>query len=216
MTLAAGRVARVGCRSAYPGRVQLSVPWGKKKVEDAPVDETYAERPGAKNRPTPKRRDQEAARKQPLVVSDRKQARDRDKQKRREALARQRQAMVTGDDANLPLRDKGPERRFIRDYIDARWSVGEIVLPIMVIVLALSFLRTSWALMTVFVLTYGLIAVAIIDAILMWRRIKARLVAKFGPSHVPQGATMYAVMRAFQLRPTRMPKPQVKRGEYPS
>ncbi len=71
----------------------------------------------------------------------------------------------------------------------------------MVIVLALSFLRTSWALMTVFFLTYGLIAVAIVDAVLMWRRIKARLIAKFGVGKVPSGATMYAVMRAFQLRP---------------
>ena len=86
----------------------------------------------------------------------------------------------------------------------------------MVIVLALSFLRTSWALMTVFVLTYGLIAVAILDAILMWRRIKGRLTAKFGAGRVPSGAAMYAVMRAFQLRPTRMPKPQVKRGDYPT
>ena len=196
--------------------MQLSVPWGKKKVGDEPVVEAHDERPGAKNRPTPKRRDQEAARKQPLVVTDRKSARDRDKQKRREALARQRQAMVSGDDTYLPPRDKGPERRFIRDYVDARWSVGEIVLPIMVIVLALSFLRTSWALMTVFVLTYGLIAVAIVDAILMWRRIKARVAARFGADRIPSGAAMYAVMRAFQLRPTRMPKPQVKRGQYPS
>ena len=194
------------------------MPWQQKTLDDETAATTTVqdERPGAKNRPTPKRRDQEAARKQPLVVTDRKVAKDRDKEKRREALARQRQAMVTGDDAGLPLRDKGPERRFIRDYVDARWSVGEVVLPIMVIVLALSFLKTSWALMTVFVLTYGLIAVAVIDAVLMWRRIKSRLVAKFGAGHVPQGATMYAVMRAFQLRPTRMPKPQVKRGDYPS
>jgi hypothetical protein len=194
------------------------MPWQQKTLNDELAASTTVqdERPGAKNRPTPKRRVQEAARKQPLVVTDRKVAKERDKEKRREALARQRTAMVTGDDAGLPARDKGPERRFIRDYVDARWSVGEIVLPIMVIVLALSFLRTSWALMTVFFLTYGLIAVAIIDAVLMWRRIKSRLIAKFGPGKVPQGATMYAVMRAFQLRPTRMPKPQVKRGNYPT
>ena len=194
------------------------MPWQQKTLNDelAATTTVQDERPGAKNRPTPKRRTQEAARKQPLVVTDRKVAKDRDKEKRREALARQRQAMVTGDDAGLPARDKGPERRFIRDYIDARWSVGEVVLPIMIIVLAMSFLRTSWALMTVFVLTYGLIAVAIIDAVLMWRRVKSRLISKFGAGKVPQGAMMYAVMRAFQLRPTRMPKPQVKRGDYPS
>jgi hypothetical protein len=194
------------------------MPWQQKTLNDELAASTTVqdERPGAKNRPTPKRRDQEAARKQPLVVTDRKVAKDRDKEKRREALARQRAAMVTGDDAGLPARDKGAERRFIRDYVDARWSVGEVVLPIMIIVLALSFLRTSWALMTVFFLTYGLIAVAIIDAVLMWRRIKSRLIAKFGVGKVPQGALMYSVMRAFQLRPTRMPKPQVKRGDYPS
>lgn len=189
----------------------------KKSLNDELASTTTVQdaRPGAKNRPTPKRRQQEAARKQPIVVTDRKSARDRDKAKRRLAMQRQRQAMVTGDDAHLPVRDKGPQRRFIRDYVDARWSVGEIVLPIMVLVLLLSFLRTSWALMAVFFLTYGLIAVAIIDAVLMWRRVKSRLVAKFGAEGVPSGALMYTVMRAFQLRPTRMPKPQVKRGEYP-
>ena len=69
--------------------------------------------------------------------------------------------------------------------------------------------------MTVFVLTYGLIAVAIIDAGLMWRRVKARLIAKFGADKVPRGAMMLRSARV-QLRPTRMPKPQVKRGDYPT
>ena len=194
------------------------MPWQQKTLNDELVATTTVQdaRPGAKNRPTPKRSVQEAARKQPLVVTDRKVAKDRDKLKRKEGLARQRQAMMTGDDTHLPVRDKGPERRFIRDYVDARWSVGEVVLPVMVLVLLLSFLKTSWALMTVFILTYGLIALAIIDAFLMWRRIKARLVEKFGVGAVPSGGALYAVMRAFQLRPTRMPKPQVKRGERPA
>lgn len=189
----------------------------KKTLNDELADAVPQDvRPGAKGKPTPKRRDQEAARKQPLVVADRKVAKDQEKLKRREALAKQRQAMVTGDNRNLPVRDKGPERRFIRDYVDARWSVGEVVLPIMVLVLLLSFLKTSWALASVFVLTYGLIALAVIDAFLMWRRVKKRLTDKFGADGVPSGAAMYTVMRAFQLRPTRMPKPQVKRGAYPS
>jgi len=173
-------------------------------------------RPGAKNRPTPKRRDQEAANRRPLVVTDRKVAKSLDKEKRREAYAKQRQAMVTGDDSGLPVRDKGPERRFIRDYIDARWSIGEVLLPVMLIVLLLSLVPYAPARFAVFLLVYGLLAVAVVDAVIMWRRIKKKVVEKFGPDKVPSGAAMYAIMRTFQLRPTRMPKPQVKRGQYPA
>ncbi len=201
--------------AAYPWPVL----WSKKKsLNDEPAAAASAQdaRPGRKSRPTPKRRDQEALRRQPLVVTDRKLAKERDRVNRRAALAQQRAAMVTGDDAHLPTRDKGPERRFVRDYVDARWSVGEVMLPVMILVLLLSFVRTTWALTIVFLLVYGLIIVAAVDAFLMWRRIKARLVAKFGADRLPGGAAMYSVMRAFQLRPTRMPKPQVKRGSYPT
>jgi len=86
----------------------------------------------------------------------------------------------------------------------------------MLVVLLLSLVRTTWALTLVFILVYGLVLVAVIDAVLMWRRIKGRLTTKFGAGHVPAGGAMYAIMRSFQMRPTRMPKPQVKRGSYPS
>jgi len=62
---------------------------------------------------------------------------------------------------------------------------------------------------------YGLIAVAVIDSILMWRRIKSRVAEKYGADRVPAGGAMYAVMRSFQMRRTRMPKPQVTRGQSP-
>ncbi len=173
-------------------------------------------RPGAKNRPTPKRRDQEAANKRPLVVTDRKVAKNTDRVKRREAMAKQRVAMQTGDESGLPLRDKGPERRYIRDYVDARWSVGEVMLPFMLIVLLLSLVPAVAAKFGVFILVYGLLIVAVVDALIMWRKIKKALIEKFGLGTVPRGAATYAVMRTFQLRPTRMPKPQVKRGAFPS
>lgn len=192
--------------------------FGRNKTLSEQQAETI-ERPGregAKNRPTPKRREQEAARKRPLVVADRKAARQADRLKRREASAKMRQAMVTGDDAHLPARDKSPERRFIRDHVDARWNLGEFMLPVMLVVLALSFIRTSWATMAVFIMVYGLLLVAVVDAVLMWRGLKKKLVAKFGAAGVPRGAAMYAVMRAFQMRRSRMPRPQVKRGEFPA
>jgi hypothetical protein len=65
-------------------------------------------------------------------------------------------------------------------------------------------------------MVYGLIAAAVVDTFLMWRRVKKKLVAKFGESAVARGDGFYAAMRAFQMRRTRMPRPIVKRGDYPS
>ena len=191
--------------------------FGRKKTlndELAPPVEQDQARPGAKNRPTPKRREQEALNKRPLIVTDRKAASAQDKAARREAMAKQRAGMVTGEEKYLPARDKGPRRRFIRDTVDARWNIGEFMLPVMLIVLLLSFVRASWALMAVFVLVYGLILVAIGDAVLMWRRTRTKIESKFGQAE--KGDAWYAIMRAFQMRRTRMPKPQIARGDHPS
>ncbi|MEO7446933.1 MAG: DUF3043 domain-containing protein [Humibacillus sp.] len=191
--------------------------FGRKKTlndELATPVRTDLDRPGAKNRPTPKRREQEAANRRPLIVTDRKAASASDKVARREASARQRAGMMAGEDKYLPARDKGPRRRFIRDAVDARWNIGEFMLPVMLIVLLLSFVRTSWALTLVFILVYGLILVAIVDALLMWRRTRTKVDAKYGQSE--KGDAWYAIMRAFQMRRTRMPKPQIARGDHPS
>ena len=191
--------------------------FGRKKTlndELATTVETDPARPGAKNRPTPKRRDQEALNKRPLIVTDRKAASQQDKAARREAMAKQRAGMLVGDEKYLPARDKGPRRRFIRDSVDSRWNIGEFMLPIMLIVLLLSFVRTNWALLLVFVLVYGLILVAIVDAVLMWRRTRRKVEDQFGQAE--KGDAWYAIMRAFQMRRTRMPKPQVDRGNPPA
>lgn len=190
--------------------------FGRKKTTNEELAQQVQHREGAKNRPTPKRRDQEAARKQPLVVADRKVARQQARAERTKAMNQTRQAMLTGDERHLPARDKGPARRYIRDYVDARWSLGEFMLPVMLIVLALSFIRQTWAMTLVFILVYSLILFAVLDAVLMWRRIKKQLIAKFGADKIGSGNAFYAIMRAFQMRRTRMPRPVIERGNFPS
>jgi Protein of unknown function (DUF3043) len=192
--------------------------FGRKKTphDSTPSAVKYADRPGAKNRPTPSRREQETARKRPLVPKDRKAAAGQSRTANREARARQRAALISGDEAALPTRDKGPVKRYIRDTVDARWNIGEFMLPVMFVVLALTFLpalfrsAASWTTLLVFTLVYGLIVVGALDAILMWRRTKATIITKFGQAP-PRGSAMYAVMRAFQMRRSRLPRPQVKR-----
>ena len=193
--------------------------FGRSKTtnEQLTDDALHPQRDGAKNRPTPRRKDQEAARRQPLVVADRKQARKLDRASRNQQLAKTRQAMLTGDDSGLPARDKGPVRRYMRDYIDARRNLAEFMLPVMLVVLALSFLRTSEILFFVTILTYGILLTAVLDTFIMYRRLRTKLVAKFGEEAAgAKGNGMYAAMRAFQLRRSRMPRALVKRGEYPT
>lgn len=175
----------------------------------------HQQREGAKNRPTPKRREQEAARRQPLVVTDRKAARDTDRAKRHDAQLRTRQAMVTGDDRYLPPRDKGPVRRYIRDRVDSRRSVGEFLLPVMILVLAGTVLEKwfAWAVFLVTLFMYAILIAAIVDSWLMWRGIKQGIIATFGAGSVPRGGASYAVMRALNMRRLRMPKPLVQRGQ---
>ncbi|WP_299445238.1 DUF3043 domain-containing protein [uncultured Phycicoccus sp.] len=190
--------------------------FGRSKTSDqGHGEEAHPEREGAKNRPTPKRRDQEAARKRPLVISDRKEARRLDRAKRREQLARTRAALESGDERYLPQRDKGPVRRFIRDYVDARRNLAEFLLPIMLIVLALSLIQNDAIFSFSVFLTWGAVLAVIIDTALMWRGLRARLVTAFGEDGIARGSWRYAALRAFQMRRQRMPKPQVARGEYP-
>ena len=60
---------------------------------------------------------------------------------------------------------------------------------------------------------WGLLALVILDGFVLNYILKGRLRAKFGT--VERGIPFYAVMRSVQLRPLRMPKPQVKRRQYP-
>jgi hypothetical protein len=193
--------------------------FGRKKTrkDDAPSAVTYAERPGAKNRPTPSRRVQEAAHKRPLVPKDRKAAAGQSRDAARLARTQQRAALLSGDESALPARDKGPVKRFIRESVDARWNIGEFMLPVMFVVLALTFLPAIFksasksASTMVVILVYALVVVGVLDTFMMWRRTKAKIVAKFGEAP-PRGSAMYAVMRAFQMRRSRLPRPQVERA----
>jgi hypothetical protein len=126
--------------------------------------------------------------------------------------------MQTGDEKHLPVRDRGPVRRYIRDSVDARRSLGEYFLPIALVFVVLTFVFAKNLAISglIMVLLYATVLVTVIDAFLLWRRIKTRIVAKFGPDALEKGMGMYAAMRVFQLRRGRLPRPQVKHGEHPS
>jgi hypothetical protein len=179
-------------------------------VEDA--GETAA----TKGRATPTRKEQEAARKQPLVPSDRKLA----ARQSREQLALQRDrarvGQARGEERYLQLRDKGPQKRYVRDFVDARFSLGEVLLPILVLVILSYFLPVQYSTIAL-IAVWAVIILVVADGLYLGARVSRALADKFGgKDKVEKGVRWYAFMRAIQLRPMRLPKPQVKRGQYPS
>jgi hypothetical protein len=173
---------------------------------------TGAERAaGGKGRPTPSRDQQVAARKRPLVA-DTKEAKAR---ARAELAARREKArvgMANGDERYLPVRDKGPQRRFVRDFVDAGWRLGEALMPAMVVVIVLSFIPlpavTYWSFIALWIFIMFVVGDMIITAI----RVKKAIRARYGADRMEKGLGWYAAMRSMQMRFMRLPKPQVSRG----
>lgn len=165
-----------------------------------------------KGHATPSRKEREAANRRPLVPTDRKQASTLSKQQLATQRERQRAGMAAGEEKYLPARDRGPQKRFTRDIVDARWNIGEVLLPLLVLVVLSYFFPTIAQVALIGVWIVILIVVA--DGIVLGFQVRRRLTAKFGSAE--RGVTWYAFMRAIQLRPMRLPKAQVKRGQYPS
>lgn len=167
-----------------------------------------------KGQATPSRKQQEALNKRPLVPDDRKLAAKQARGKAAEARDRARLGMAAGDDKFLPQRERGPQKRFVRDYVDARFNIGEFMIPVMFLVILLTFFPDPM------VQTYGILAlwafflVAVVDCVVLGFTLTRRVKAKFGEAKAER-VRWYAAMRALQLRPMRLPKPQVKRGQYP-
>lgn len=157
---------------------------------------------------------QEAARKRPLVPTDRKAARDQGRASVRDERAKMRQALDTDEERYLPLRDKGPNRRYIRQFVDARVNIGEFLMIAALVFVILSFFQSVAVQSAVLMAFWVLIVAVIVDCFLLRRKLKKKLTEKFGSPN--QGDLWYGVTRALQFRRLRLPKPQVSRGQYPS
>ena len=70
---------------------------------------------------------------------DKKAAQKVLRERRTESNAKMREGMRTGDERYLPARDKGPVKRFIRDFVDARLSIAEFLLPLLVVIMVMQY-----------------------------------------------------------------------------
>lgn len=175
--------------------------------------ETPASATAKKGHATPTRKEREAANKRPIVVADRKEAKARSKEQERAERQRAQAGYAAGDERYLPVRDRGPQKKWVRDYVDARLSAGELVIPIMFLVIVLMYLPFQ---ATQLYSTFALLAFfgfVVLDSVFLAWRVQKRVNERWGDR--AERVRAYAVTRGLQMRMMRMPKPQVKRFRFP-
>lgn len=159
---------------------------------------------GGKGRATPTRREaQEAAK-----------ARAKGSTGRAKKLtgAQVREGMKTGDDRLLLERDRGPVRRFIRDYVDSRFSITELMIPILTITLIMGYSGSESLRRASNGIMFGTLLVVVYDVLMLRRRVRREIAQRF-PDEPMKGHLHYALVRLLQLRFLRRPRSQVKVGQ---
>jgi Flp pilus assembly protein TadB len=169
-----------------------------------------------KGHATPTRKEREAARKRPLVGGKTPEARAMSKDQERAMRERARAGMAAGEEKYLPVRDRGAQKRFIRDHVDARWGFAELTIPILGLFVLIGLVLPGLANYVNYGLwLWALIVLIVIDVVVLYFSLRRRLREKFGEDRVEK-IGLYHATRAIQLRPMRLPKAQVKRGQFPN
>jgi hypothetical protein len=205
-----------GTAQDSPGALSPDAPADNKTSDNKTSDNKTGRSPAeaAKGRPTPKRSVAEAKRRQPITGS-RAPAAPRtpeDKVKARANRATKYDAMKRGEAWALNPRDRGPTRALARDFVDSKRRISEYYMYVLVVLLAAVFLRNGKAEEIISPLVLVLVVVILIDAFLI-RRSLTRLIAERLPGESARGLTLYAVMRALQIRRFRVPAPRVQPGQ---
>ena len=206
------RVFRRRSAGATDGTAQDS-PGAQSPDGPADVKQPRSATPG-KGRPTPKRSEAERHRRQPITGS-RAPATPRtpeDKAKARSERSRRYEAMKAGEAWALNPRDRGPARALARDYIDSKRRISEYYMYILIVLLAAIFVRSKVVQDYVSPLVLVLVVIILIDAQFIRYRLR-RLVSERLPGESTRGLTMYAMMRALQIRRFRVPAPRVHPGD---
>lgn len=164
-----------------------------------------------KKGPTPRRREAEAANFKPLVPEDRKLARKEANAKLRAEQAKAREGMAKGDDRYLRPGERGPQKRFLRDFIDARFTLGELLLPLMFLVIFATMIPEAYAAIWAMAFIWIYLAVCIIEGVAYGFMVRKRIAAVIGEDRLEKGFVFQALGRSMQIRMLRLPKPQVKR-----
>ncbi len=184
----------------------------RRHTTEAPAPAAPA-KPDGKGRPTPSRKEAEAAaRERAKLPRDRRALARRQRQLRMESSRKLREGLKSGDEKSLPPRDQGPVKRFVRDTVDSRLGFTELLVPLLIIIMIMGYTTGETGARFSMMLWYTTILLVIGDVMLLRFKVRRGVRQRF-PEESLKGVTMYAVMRAMNLRFLRLPKPQVKIGQ---
>ena len=169
-----------------------------------------------KGRPTPKRSEAEAARKQSVKVPrDKKGAKKAMRERATAERMQQRNALYTGDERFLPSRDQGPIRKQIRKFVDSRLSTGEVFLPVALLVMFAAFVPNKTLIILVNTIWSIMLLLVIVDAIWVAWSI-SKLLKREHPETARRASHIgYGVVRSMTMRLMRLPKPMYAIGGKP-
>lgn len=185
--------------------------FGRTRNDSQPTETSEAKEAG-KGRPTPSRKEAEAAAKaRAKTPRTRKEAAAAQRLARAENSRKVRQGMKTGEERFLLARDKGPARRFVRDFVDSRWSAVELMIPVLIVSMVLGYSGNRSAGVFSSYLLLAMFVIVIVEMTGLRWRIRREVKQRF-PGEPLKGLSYYAIIRAMQVRFLRLPKPQVKRG----
>lgn len=186
-------------------------------AQDPPVAEATGTDPQAgKGRPTPTRREAEAARRQALKgPADPKARRKAEREQARQQRMAAREALMAGDERALPARDAGPAKRAVRDYVDGRRTLAEYFIPIAVVVLIVGLFRNPQIQVIVSFIWFLMLLLLVVDMTILLVRLNSLLKKQFPDPADRKGTLFYAGMRSLQIRRLRLPPPKVRPGGRP-
>lgn len=168
-----------------------------------------------KGRPTPKRSEAQKRRGGPVAPppTNRREAAKQLRAKQADQRTQVRKANITGDDKLLLARDRGPIRRTVRDVIDARRSLGWLLLPTAGVVVVSGLTKNLQLQAVTFGIWVATIVGVALDMTLAGLQVRKTLREQFPQEARLRSHISYGLLRTTVVRRFRMPRPQVKRGQ---
>jgi hypothetical protein len=170
---------------------------------------------GGKGRPTPKRTEAQGRRHgpPPPPPTTRKEAYKRMRETQAAGRGAARAGAARGEEGYLAPRDRGPERRLVRNVVDARRNVGSIFLGVAVLLLVAQFTPSLAVKSYTFAAFFGFFVIIIVDSFVLARKIRRAVTERFPDTTIPmRKLSWYGISRSTMIRRWRFPKAEVALG----